>query len=160
MVRKLSVKSVYGPVKFAEGEAKRNLCIIGGVANAEISGDSNYGKWTAFSGDFFAVNMVTGEEFRGAKCFLPLPAQELLSAAIKAMGGKGDGVQFRFGIGVTPDTDKRNKSGYQYFVRNLDAPETAGVLTKLMEKTKLELKSEPKQLPAPTPAAGKAAKKK
>ncbi len=114
--------------KNADGEvtddAPRALYRIWGVAQAVKHGDSAYGQWTSFEGNFKAVRFADGQIFQSATAFLQGPSEDLLlDALIKAQ--KADpaaSVRFAFDIGVRPSAkwlseDKGNS--YEYTIRTV-----------------------------------------
>ena len=68
---KMSVKGL--GCKPVGSDTPTPLCQILGKASGTKTGENKATAqiWTALSGQFMGVNMVTGEQFRSAKLFLP-----------------------------------------------------------------------------------------
>lgn len=88
-----------------------------GLANDTKTGNSTYGAWLSFSGQFEATNILTGEVSRSGNLFLPDVATELLAPVVKAASGID--VMIGFDIGVKPCN---NAQGYEYTVTPLTEP--------------------------------------
>lgn len=103
IVRKISTKVVVGNigdmVKKGKITEKTAVMRVFGIASGLKKGESNYGEYTAFLGQFRAVNLASGEVFSAGKCFLPVCAQELIEANI----GPDSRVEFALDIEVVPD---------------------------------------------------------
>jgi hypothetical protein len=132
LVKKLSAKSVVGnpmsviraAMKDAHDRAPQEgdsapLYRVYGVARGVKNGQSNFGEWTAFKGEFAAVSLETGEQFRSGELFLPEVAEALLIGPVK--DGDGSGVQFAFEIGARAVKDRADDKNlkYEYTVRSL-----------------------------------------
>jgi len=111
--KKISVKSIVGNVKVMvrDGEIKdgQNVMRAYGTASTVIGGDSDYGPWIAFKGNFKAENLLTGEVVASGKLFLPEVGSDLLEGAVNGCDGQ---VEFAFDIGVKYDDD--SATGYIY----------------------------------------------
>ncbi len=141
LLSKISVATVFGKVK--KPEAPVGLVRVIGIANGVKTGQSQYGDWTAFTGDFKAFNLENGKEFRAGKVFLPAIAQNLIEGALA--NADAESVQFAFDIGIKPaDT----QAGYEYTVTPLVEARDNDPLAALEEKVgklpALEDKSETK----------------
>jgi hypothetical protein len=118
---KLSTKVIVGKVEKPEEET--HLYNVYGIANSVITGESTFGAWVAFKGDFRAVDS-DGNTYQAGKVFLPVVASNLLEAAVNS--GDGIGVEFAFAISVAPAD---NAVGYEYNVTPLiEAAETSPLL--------------------------------
>ena len=115
LVNKVTVKSVCGTPKVL-GDDTHDLMTITGVANKVRTGESNYGAFTVFQGDFEGVNCATGEIFRGAECCLPAVAESLLVNALAASELRG--VEFAFKISARASV-KPGGAGYEYMATPL-----------------------------------------
>lgn len=121
--KKLSIKNVIGKVKalfekdekgdIPEGQ-KVNLIRVIGIADGIKVGTSTYGEWIAFTGQFVAIDLRTGEEHRSGQLFLPDTATDVLAPVVRAQNGAP--VEFAFDIGAT-STD--TEVGYEYNVTPL-----------------------------------------
>jgi len=112
LLKKLSFKTVVGKVNRRElpedGSPMLVMRVIG-VANKLVTGNSDYGTFAGFLGNFEATNVASGEVFRSGKMFLPTVCSSLLEAAIAANNGAN--VEFGFDIGVK---EADNSVGYEY----------------------------------------------
>lgn len=157
LVAKLSMKTVFGNARSAlpenDGETSGPLVRIVGTAGSTKSGESNFGEWLAFIGQFQAVNLRTNESFRSGKLFLPSVAQDMLLGAMTSVDAAG--VEFAFDIGI-----RRNDSaqvGYEYVVVPLLDVSESDPCARLMKQLASDVAT---ALPAPTAAESKPAGKK
>jgi len=122
LISKISTKTVYGSVNAKTPEDasvkkhKGALYRVFGIANDVRHGESTYGTYTEFRGDFRAVNMHTGVEFGAGKCFLPTIASNLLEGQFS---DDMSSVQFAFDIGVKAS---EQQAGFEYTVTPLVKP--------------------------------------
>ena len=115
LVNKISIKTVYG--KVAREDAKgQDLMRVMGVVRGVTTGESNYGPWAKFKGEFKAINLSTGEEVHSGACLLPPMASDMLQGAFT-----GDPVEFAFDIGIKPN---ETAIGYEYTVTPLITQES------------------------------------
>lgn len=119
LLNKMAAKSIIGNVKSQlprdaekniEMGVKVSLFRVYGVARGLKRGESNFGPWTAFTGDFEAVKVSTGEVFRSSQLFLPEVAELMLVGPVMDVKNVG-GVQFAFDIGAKGE---ETSVGYQY----------------------------------------------
>ena len=117
IARKLSVGGINNiRNKFKNVIERRHVADIWGICRmAEEKTTENMGSYTKFSGEFFGKN-AEGEEFVACVCFLPEPAQGMVSQAVIAglsdSGAVFSGVEFGFRIFVEPD--EKSPLGYSY----------------------------------------------
>lgn len=97
----------------ADGE--QALFRVVGRAMGFKVGNSEYGQWVAFTGDFRATVFATGEMFQSSKVFLPDSVTGVLQAAL---ANSNAGADFAFDIGVEPAT---TPTGYSYTIKSLIA---------------------------------------
>ncbi len=112
LVSKISVAKCHGKIDM-ENLPKTPILRVFGVARGTKNGTSQFGQWTALVGDFAAVNLESGEEFRAGVCFMPETALGLVEGAL---AGSPDGVEFAFDFGVKPSA-KEPKTKYEYTVK-------------------------------------------
>jgi len=147
LVNKLSVKSAIGKIAVKEIPESGILPLMRlfGVAGKKLStGNSTYGEWTAFNGQFRAINLRTGEIVESGKLFVPEVAENMLVAALAAEGVES--VEFGFDIGVER---AETTIGYQYTVTTLQDAKQADPLAALAKQ--FDAVPLP-QLPAPVAA--------
>jgi len=89
--------------------------VIGRAIGYKV-GNTEYGQFTKFQGDFRAFITSTGEEVRSSECFLP----DMVAGALKAsLDASTAGADFAFDIGATA---ANTATGYQYTVTSLIEP--------------------------------------
>lgn len=121
LINKISSKTVMGDLKLMAahmlvGDVKsRELYTVIGIARKADGKETDYGTATKFVGNFSAVNLQTGEEFRSGAAYLPGAAGDMLYGA---MGG--DPVEFGFKIGI--ELDNSAATGYIFTVESLIEP--------------------------------------
>lgn len=114
--------------KNAEGklldDSPRMLYRIWGVATSVRHGDSTYGQWTAFQGNFKALRFSDMQLFQAPEAFLQGAAETLLLDALKKAqsGDPTASVRFAFDVGVRPSAkwiaeDKGNS--YEYTMKTV-----------------------------------------
>jgi len=120
LVKKISAKTVCSKIdKPTEPVALFNLY---GVAHGIKTGDSQYGAWTAFIGNFEALNLKTGERFLSGAAFVPGVVEQLLLSGLTAAqeADANASIQFALQIGVKPAMgSKPSTTGYEYTVTPL-----------------------------------------
>lgn len=114
--------------KDADGKLKddtpRALYRIWGVASGVRHGDSTYGQWTAFVGNFKALRFDDQQMFQAPEAFLHGASEDLLQDALRS-AQKDDpsaSVTFAFDVGVKPSSkwvseDKGNS--YEYTIKTV-----------------------------------------
>lgn len=174
LVKKLSAKSIIGNVmaQFPKNKetgkpevgTELKLYRIYGIANAIKIGQSTFGDWTAFHGQFEAVAEESGQVFRGGQCFLPEVAEVLLAPVVMKQP-EGAGVQFAFDIGARITKGKiEGEVSYEYTVKPVIAmaenDALAGFKKELLALSAPKAAEEPAQVHAePAPAASKSKSK-
>lgn len=128
---------------------KQDLMRVFGQCDKIKLGNTTFGETVEFQGTFEAINILTGEIYRGSRLFLPPVLTDMVRAEVVAAGDTG--VQFAFDIGV----DSANTPhGYQYTITPLSAPSTTDPLA--MMKTALLANAPPlPQIAAPSKAEEK-----
>lgn len=90
---------------------KKELYRLIGQASGYQCGDSNYGPWTAFKGNFEAYNM-DGEVFKSNKAFILEPLQTMLKNALD----ESEGATIDFALSVSVKRRDDLGIGYEYNV--------------------------------------------
>lgn len=115
--KKLSPKTVVGDIKkmVKDGTIKSGQAIYRamGIADSFRSGETNYGPWTAFLGDFEYTNMLTGEVFRGSQAFFDATFTEALMNKMRA----ADGQAIEFALECSVDISDDYPTGFAYVAR-------------------------------------------
>ena len=113
LLRKLSAKTIMKKIEApAEGETIEAFKVVG-IAHVKETGESSFGNYTRFKGDFAAVR-ADGTRFRSGVAFLPPAATDMLSAALEESDG---GVEFGFVISLVGD--ENSTTNYVYEVQPL-----------------------------------------
>lgn len=122
-IKKISVAKVFGKIKIADLMAKKDgdeygavdVMQVIGVAVGTKVGESDYGDWTALTGDFEATNPVTGQVFRSPIAFLPDVALTPIQVGLSQEGARG----VRFAVMVTATFNEDVTTKYEYGFRPL-----------------------------------------
>jgi hypothetical protein len=119
IISKMAVKSLgCNPRKVDKENSPLALCQIFGKADGIKVGEGRDGRvWQCLTGNFAGVNLVTGDEYRSGKLFLPGGIQEVIENAVKSLG-EGTDVTVRFGLQISAVVAD-NPIGYSYVARNL-----------------------------------------
>lgn len=135
LLKKLSVATVFGEFDKNHDAVVNSSPIIRvfGIASGIRTGQSNFGDWLAFTGDFGAINLETGEAYRGPQVFIPQPAQGMLEAALQ----KAETVEFSFEIGLKPS--KKGTLGFEYTVRPIKEAADSDAFTALADMSRADL---------------------
>jgi len=72
---------------------------------------SDIGPYTAFSGNFKAVNLLTGSAFRSGKLLLPGVAENALAGSFQ---GQGEGKVLVFGLDLVIKYDEKAATAYVF----------------------------------------------
>lgn len=117
LVKKISTKTVIGKIAKADIPAKgmKPLYRVVGIAQGTKVGESNYGGFVGFRGNFKATRISDNEVIHSAVAFLPQMATDLLLPAVES-DQSGMGVQFGFDIGIKA---AETATGYEYTVTPL-----------------------------------------
>lgn len=131
LVKKITVKSCIGdimgmfPVYPVFDEAgkpagkkpklgdKVMLLRVMGVSDGVKRGSTNFGDWTGFTGQFKAIVLDSGEEYRSKTIILPDTGTDYLEPAVMEHGGDG-GVKFAFDLGAKVVEDRAVKGAFKY----------------------------------------------
>jgi len=160
IVSKLSSKTIVGSALDAPraGEPKLPLYAVAGLATGYKTGESQYGTWISFNGNFMSQKLnpdgspISGDDavtLRSGKLFLPAVAENLLYPAVDA-ADKGVGVQFSFVIGI--ERDESTATNYTFYAEPLIEADVNDPLEQLAATAF-------GKLPEPKPAPKEIAKK-
>ena len=119
VLKKVSVATVYGPVKVKDIPEGGELAImrIAGVAKATDSGSSTYGDWRALVGEIAATNAQTGEMFIGSSAFIPGAMGDALIDALNTAQKEDAGASLKFSLDIAVKVSPRDENKYEYIVR-------------------------------------------
>lgn len=111
--KKISVAKVFGKVNAVTvAKAENEVLAIGrffGSASGTKTGVSDFGEWTALTGQFRAISAETGETFDSGVCFLPDVALDLILGQLNSGARVVD-----FAFDITAVLDKTVQIGYSY----------------------------------------------
>lgn len=118
IMKKMSVGGMNGVTAgFKDVTEARLVARIFGIVRSTETKDTNIGRSYKFVGEFRGVN-GDGEEFSSPVCYLPSPADGLLTEAVAAAAGAP--VNFGFDIFVSPKPKRTPVDlGYEYKVKPL-----------------------------------------
>ncbi len=130
MIKKLSTLKIMGKKpRLNEDEKTRDLYQVVGIASGKKTGESDFGLWCSLTGNFAAVNLSTGEQFRSGVLFLPDVA---LDPILGQMDAGATSVEFGFTISIVED--EKSATGYVYTAMPLMAPDQNDPLEALTSK--------------------------
>ncbi len=144
IVSKLTLKTIGAQPKPHSIEVNTMLCSIYGRIRGKKVGQSTFGDFINFDGEFEGVNAATGEVFRSGKMILPRVLESLLAGAVDGENT----VDFAVEIWAKPS--EKGNTGYEYGVKPLVEPAASDELDKLRALVQQQL---------PAPAATAATKK-
>lgn len=181
IVRKLSTAKILGNIKplFADKTDGVRIMLyqVAGIARTIKHGESNFGPYTEFSGDFAALLPMEGRPgvvdvakgYRSPKAFFPEPFSGMLEGALSAAiesqvkakeKATADKVAFipnppaiQFKVNIWGKADAKSSTGYTYEVENVVKVAESDALAALISEGQpvLPPATEVKQLPS-TPA--------
>lgn len=124
IVKKLSVGKLIGAFKSdLPAEGSLTLGNVVGIARGTKTGESQYGPWTALTGDFLFVpthGANKGKQFRSGVLFVPDVVLDLVLPVVLGLD-KGGAVEIAFAIKARKD--ETTTVGYSYAADFLKAPE-------------------------------------
>lgn len=138
LVKKITPKTVCGDVLTFIKERNPNpkkghsvlLFDLLGIASGVRTGQSNYGEWLMFTGQFEAVNLDTGEVFNAPQCALPEPVQSMLKHAMT----QHDSADFALRVGAKiVDAELSAHTHYEYTVSVIKKIDEADALSALRD---------------------------
>lgn len=116
-VKKITCRSVCGIIKkFPEGKL---FDLVGNVSECK-EGQSDYGPYTIFKGDFMAIR-ADGTIYRSRSLLMPEIAEELILSGFEQAKDDDDGgfINLSIGIRLTKIVDENSTVGYIYGVEAL-----------------------------------------
>ncbi|AAX45597.1 ssDNA binding protein [Enterobacteria phage PR4] len=142
IVSKLTLKTIGAQPKPHSVKENTALASIYGRVRGKKVGQSTFGDFIKFEGEFEGVNIATGEVFRSGALILPKVLESLLAGAVDGENT----VDFAVEIWAKPS--EKGNTGYEYGVKPLIEPAASDELAALRNQVKAAL---------PAPAAGEAA---
>ena len=109
------------------------LYSVAGIARDTQQGESQYGPWLAFKGEFVAKLAGKDETIRSPKAFFPSPFDGMLENAISAAQEDGTKRPVEFGVQVFIKKDNSVQAGYTYVVQPVVKVKEADALNSLLE---------------------------
>lgn len=135
IVKKLSTKSVFGKVEFSPEipvGGKIHLYTVAGICSGYRMGNSNFGDYIQFYGEFVAwTTNPKSDRVQSAKLFVPSPFDEMLKNAVDSANGKPQ-VEFRVRIGAEKVLKRDGSMGYEYFVESEHKIQPSDALSRLL----------------------------
>jgi hypothetical protein len=111
--KKISVAKVFGKINAAiiakAGGTSIHVMRVLGSASGVKTGVSDFGEWSALTGQFRAMNPETGETTDAAQLFMPDVAQEMVIAQLT-----GGAVAVDFAFDLFAELDETSSVGYTY----------------------------------------------
>lgn len=143
--KKMSIRGLLGAKPTAraipEGNEEIYLVRVWGIASGLKSGSSDFGEWTALTGDFKGCPLKTGEISRSGVLFVPDVLLDLIQPRVE----QGQVVEFAFELGIRAESD--SATGYVYVCRPLVDTPTSDVMAaldaKINAQLQLQLQSQP-----------------
>lgn len=119
IIKKLSVATVYGPIKIKDIPDGQELMLVrfAGIASATSAGESTYGQWRCLVGECAATNLATGEVFVGRNAFVPGAFGEALIDGLISAQREDAGASIKFCVDVSAKVSGRDSNKYEYVVR-------------------------------------------
>ncbi|WYA79124.1 ssDNA binding protein [Salmonella phage PKJ.Ry.20.3] len=143
IVSKLTLKTIGAQPKPHSVKENTALASIYGRVRGKKVGQSTFGDFIKFEGEFEGVNIATGEVFRSGALILPKVLESLLAGAVDGENT----VDFAVEIWAKPS--EKGNTGYEYGVKPLIEPAASDELAALRNQVKAAL-------PAPAAAAAAA----
>jgi len=154
LLNKITPKTVIGSIKEVTRDLKESTSVmrVVGIARSMSNGESDYGTWTKFKGDFQATNLLTGEIYRSPNCIMPSIVNGIIESALTE--ADNNAVEFAFDVTVVPND---TPIGYEFGAIPLVEPKEESPLDALLNSvgvsTPPTLKVEAKPEPKPEPKA-------
>lgn len=142
IVSKLTLKTIGAQPKPHSVKENTALASVYGRVRGKKVGQSTFGDFIKFEGEFEGVNIATGEVFRSGALILPKVLESLLAGAVDGENT----VDFAVEIWAKPS--EKGNTGYEYGVKPLIEPAASDELAALRNQVKAAL---------PAPAAPAAA---
>jgi len=155
LLRKLTTKTLgydkrqlqtLANIAIEQGLESVHIYNLAGRAKRTQRGESDYGPWCAFKGEFIAT-LPDGGEYRSPKCFIPEPFGDMMASHVEQTDDNGElqyvQTDFAIEVHVKPaDT----AAGYEYHVVPLLKAQESDELLHLRGEMEAH---QPKALPAP-----------
>lgn len=131
LIKKISIAKVIGNLKkmVAADEITEPTPVmrVFGVATGVKEGNSDNGPWVAVTGQFKAINLLSGEESASGVCFMPDVAIDSVVGQLRQDGINA--VEFGYDIICRPSED--SAVGYEYDAEPLIKPNEDDAVTRL-----------------------------
>lgn len=149
LVKKITMRDIAATEQLERVKSEKislDIAHVGGTARGVKSGTSSFGEWTALTGDFWAQNVATGEEYRSTVLIMPSIAQDLVVNALR--DSDNNAVDLAFTITATPDVADGvvRGRGYKFGAKPVIQPKEADEMSRI--KSLFAGQQKP-QLPAP-----------
>lgn len=143
MEKKLTPKKIMGKTLskdqfFGDGDAVGTevaIFNIAGIARMMEPGETDFGPYVEYIGDFAAVRRDTGEMIQARRMIMPeVLSDALVNALMPVEGVAATPVQFAFEIGVRRSSEEKGGRGYEFTCRPLLAPVESDQLADLQKR--------------------------
>lgn len=121
--KKLGPQTICPDLLKNPGSSTAWLYRIAGRVTGTLAGTSQFGNWTALTGEFHALRFDTGETFTSNKCFLPAGAGDLIASALGQLqeANADAAIDMLYDIGIQQNKrEKDNPTKYDYVIRKPD----------------------------------------
>lgn len=147
----LSMKALKDAVSAVEDGANVPALKIVGKSTSAAHGSTDKGPYIKFGGDFYAVNLLTGESFQSGVSILPQFVALQLEAALKASNS------VEFGLEIGAKRNDTSVTGYEFTIKPLIEAKPTDTVSALLSRAGIDLAALPKPAAAPAPAPAPAA---
>jgi len=126
--------------RFKDGSDKILAFRIVGFLSDVRTGESNFGSYLEFRGEFLAID-PNGNEHKSTKAFLPTPVDQMLCDAHEAAFDAAEDndinagkIQFAFDVYLAPNESEKGGTPYQYVTSPLIPSEKSDPCEQLMKQ--------------------------
>lgn len=148
LLKKISIKEVCGDVSAIMRDAMKNnaefpkeICQIFGIAASTFEGVGGpRNSYEGLNGNFEAINLITGEDFQGYKCFLPDQGLGFVRSLL--LGSEGKPVEFGVSIAIQEPSRSGSQMMYEYVVKPIGKAERSERLKNLRQRLTNETKND------------------
>lgn len=109
---------------------------IFGFAKAAKEKETDYGLSFGFSGDFTAINLLTGEEVSSPKMFIPEPLSSALANIINKLEADGEKPNVQVALEIIMKYNGKAATGYEWVTRPLLDIKNSTPATAMLENFK------------------------
>lgn len=141
LVSKITVSTLDAQPKAHSVKEDTHVATIYGRCTKKEVGQTQYGDFVKFGGEFEGVNAQTGEAYRAGTLIVPQILEALLDNAINV--DENNAVDFAVEVWVKPS--EKSKTGYVYGIKPLIEPAESDALAQLRNLAKAPALAAPKE---------------